>query len=235
MNEENAMRGIRYWSTDDRPREKMLSKGSQALSDAELLAILIATGTRNATALDLSKRLLQLCDNRLMTLGRKDVKELSAMVSGIGSAKAITISAALELGRRYSNEQPAEQESIRSSAQAAAVFSPMLSAITHEEFWVLLLNRSNKPITKFKVGLGGVHQTPVDCRLILKQAVLHLASAMVLCHNHPSGNCVPSSADKSLTRTIIDAARLLEIKVIDHIIIAGNNYYSFSDENTLDV
>jgi DNA repair protein RadC len=170
-----------------------------------------------------------------MTLGRKDVKELSAMVSGIGSAKAITIAAALELGRRYSNEQPAEQESIRSSAQAAAVFSPMLSAITHEEFWVLLLNRSNKPITKFKVGLGGVHQTPVDCRLILKQAVLHLASAMVLCHNHPSGNCVPSSADKSLTRTIIDAARLLEIKVIDHIIIAGNNYYSFSDENTLDV
>lgn len=235
MNEENAMRGIRYWSADDRPREKMLSKGSQALSVAELLAILIATGTRNATALDLSKRLLQLCDNRLMTLGRKDVKELSAMVSGIGSAKAITIAAALELGRRYSNEQPAEQESIRSSAQAAAVFSPMLSAITHEEFWVLLLNRSNKPITKFKVGLGGVHQTPVDCRLILKQAVLHLASAMVLCHNHPSGNCVPSSADKSLTRTIIDAARLLEIKVIDHIIIAGNNYYSFSDENTLDV
>lgn len=235
MNEENAKRGIRSWSADDRPREKMLSKGSQTLSNAELLAILIATGTPKATALDLAKQLLQQCNNQLITLGRKDVKELATMVSGIGSAKAITIAAALELGRRYSNEQPVEQESIRSSAQAAAVFSPLLSAISHEEFWVLLLNRTNKPITKFKVGLGGVHQTPVDCRLILKQAVLHLASAMVLCHNHPSGNCVPSQADKLLTRTIIDAARLLEIKVVDHIIIAGNNYYSFSDENTLDV
>ncbi|MBQ1176628.1 MAG: DNA repair protein RadC [Paludibacteraceae bacterium] len=234
MNVENTLRGIRSWSEDDRPREKMLHKGAGSLSNAELLAILLATGTKHYTAVDLAKQLLQLCDNQLTVLGKKDIKELSAMVSGVGTAKAIAIAAALELGKRHACEQPAEV-AIKSSAQAAAMFKPMLVDLTHEEFWVLLLNRTNKPITKFRVGLGGVHQTPVDCRMILKQAVVHLASGIVLCHNHPSGSCFPSQVDKMLTRNIVESAKLLDIKVLDHIIIAGNNYYSFSDENTLDV
>lgn len=235
MNEENLMRGIRSWSADDRPREKMMQNGAQALSNAELLAILIATGTKNESAVDLAKKLMQLCNHRLIDLAKKDVKELSVLVKGVGPAKAVTIVAALELGKRHACEQPVDSVTIRSSAQAAATFKPLLIDLTHEEFWVLLLNRANKPITKFRVGLGGVHQTPVDCRIIFKQAVLHLATSMVLCHNHPSGNCFPSQADKMLTRTIVDAAQLLDIKVLDHIIIAGKNYYSFSDENTLDV
>ncbi len=234
MYEEGKCRGIRSWSADDRPREKMIHKGAASLSNAELLAILIATGTSKDSALDLAKKLLQLCNNRLADLGRKDVKELATLVTGIGPAKSVTIAAALELGRRHGSEQTVQEESIRSSEQAAAIFRPLLADITHEEFWVLLLNRANRPITKFRVGLGGVHQTPVDCRMILKQAVLHLASSMVLCHNHPSGTCSPSHADRLLTRTIIEAAQQLEIKVLDHIIIAGNRYYSFSDQNTLE-
>lgn len=234
MNQEKPSGGIKSWSIDDRPREKMLHKGVETLSNAELLAILIATGTKNESAVHLAQRLLRHSGNQLTQLGKLSPKELSLPVKGIGMAKAVTIAAAMELGRRRFNELPVEQESVRSSSQVAAIFRPLLADLHHEEFWILLLNRANKPLLKCKVGLGGVHQTPVDCRVILKQAVLHMASGIVLCHNHPSGNRFPSEADKRLTQSIVEGASLLEIKVLDHIIIAGSNYYSFSDENTLD-
>ena len=234
MYEEKSIGSIKFWSVDDRPREKMMQKGTEALSNAELLAILIATGTKHESALDLAKMLLKHCGNQLTALGKLSPKELSMPIKGIGMAKAVTIAAALELGRRRNNESPVQVDSIQSSAQVAALFAPLLSDLQHEEFWVLLLSRSNKPLAKFKVGMGGVHQTSVDCRIILKQAVLHLASGIVLCHNHPSGNLFPSQADKKLTRTIMDGAKMLDIRVLDHIIIAGSLYYSFLDENTLD-
>lgn len=234
MNEEKTIGSIKSWSVDDRPREKMMQHGAACLSNAELLAILIATGTKTESAVDLAKKLLKECNNELSVLGKLTPKELSRPVKGIGMVKSVTIAAALELGRRRYNEHPAETASIQSSEQVAALFAPLLSDLQHEEFWVLLLSRSNKPLAKFKVGMGGVHQTPVDCRLILKQAVLHLASGMVLCHNHPSGNLSPSLADKKLTRTIIESAKMLDIKVLDHIIIAGSSYYSFLDQNTLE-
>jgi DNA repair protein RadC len=234
MNEEKLVGSIKSWSADDRPREKMMQKGASALSNAELLAILIATGTRKYSAVDLAKQLLKSCNNQLNQLGKLSPQELSLPVKGIGMAKAVTVAAALELGKRRLNESPVEDDSIRSSAQVAAIFRPLLADLQYEEFWILLLSRSNKPLLKYKVGLGGVHQTPVDCRLILKQAVVYMASGIVLCHNHPSGNRFPSEADIRLTRTILEGARLLDIKVLDHIIIAGSDFYSFSDENTLD-
>lgn len=234
MNEEKLVGSIKSWSIDDRPREKMMQKGVEALSNAELLAILIATGTKNSSALDLAKNLLKTCNNQLMSLGKLSPKQLTLPVKGIGMAKAVTIAAALELGKRRANELPQTEDSVRSSAQVASIFRPLLADLQHEEFWILLLSRANKPLLKYKVGLGGVHQTPVDCRLILKQAIVYMASGIVLCHNHPSGNRFPSEADIRLTRTIVEGARLLDLKVLDHIIIAGSDYYSFSDENTLD-
>ena len=226
---------IKDWAEDDRPREKMLQKGATALSNAELLAILISTGTREESALDLAKALLLKSSNNLDEISKLTPIELSKSVKGIGRAKAVSISAAIELGKRMRFSDPIEARQFSSSEAVAQDFMVTMSNLKQEEFWIVLLNKANKEIGRYRISTGGISSAQVDNRIVLKYAIENLATNIILIHNHPSGNCVPSSADKSLTRTIIDAARLLEIKVIDHIIIAGNNYYSFSDENTLDV
>jgi DNA repair protein RadC len=233
MNEEKLVGSIKSWSADDRPREKMMQKGASALSNAELLAILIATGTRKYSAVDLAKQLLKSCNNQLNQLGKLSPQELSLPVKGIGMAKAVTVAAALELGKRRLNESPVEDDSIRSSAQVAAIFRPLLADLQYEEFWILLLSRSNKPLLKYKVGLGGVHQTPVDCRLILKQAVVYMASGIVLCHNHPSGNIRPSREDDALTQNLCQACKVMNIRMLDHIVLTDGAYYSYNDEARL--
>lgn len=224
---------IKQWAEDDRPREKMLNKGVGALSNAELLAILIGSGTQTETAVDLAKRLLQKYSNDLFELGKLSPNELAKQVKGIGKAKAVAISAALELGKRRRLLLPKELESIKSSTSVAEEFYPIMSDLTHEEFWVLLLNKANKQIGKYKISSGGISSTIVDSRIILKYAIENLASNVVLVHNHPSGSLNPSRDDIELTKKIIMGCKALDIIVLDHIIIGQNKYYSFSDEGLL--
>lgn len=224
---------IKQWAEDDRPREKMLNKGVGALSNAELLAILIGSGTQTETAVDLAKRLLQKYSNDLFELGKLSPNELAKQVKGIGKAKAVAISAALELGKRRRLLLPKELESIKSSTSVAEEFYPIMSDLTHEEFWVLLLNKANKQIGKYKISSGGISSTIVDSRIILKYAIENLASNVVLVHNHPSGSLSPSRDDIELTKKIIIGCKALDIIVLDHIIIGQNKYYSFSDEGLL--
>lgn len=224
---------IKQWAEDDRPREKMLNKGVGALSNAELLAILIGSGTQTETAVDLAKRLLQRYSNDLFELGKLSPNELAKQVKGIGTAKAVAISAALELGKRRRLLLPKELESIKSSTSVAEEFYPIMSDLTHEEFWVLLLNKANKQIGKYKISSGGISSTIVDSRIILKYAIENLASNVVLVHNHPSGSLSPSRDDIELTKKIIMGCKALDMIVLDHIIIGQNKYYSFSDEGLL--
>lgn len=224
---------IKQWAEDDRPREKMLNKGVGALSNAELLAILIGSGTQTETAVDLAKRLLQRYSNDLFELGKLSPNELAKQVKGIGKAKAVAISAALELGKRRRLLLPKQLESIKSSTSVAEEFYPIMSDLTHEEFWVLLLNKANKQIGKYKISSGGISSTIVDSRIILKYAIENLASNVVLVHNHPSGSLSPSRDDIELTKKIIMGCKALDIIVLDHIIIGQNKYYSFSDEGLL--
>lgn len=224
---------IKQWAEDDRPREKMLNKGVGVLSNAELLAILIGSGTQTETAVDLAKRLLQKYSNDLFELGKLSPNELAKQVKGIGKAKAVAISAALELGKRRRLLLPKQLESIKSSTSVAEEFYPIMSDLTHEEFWVLLLNKANKQIGKYKISSGGISSTIVDSRIILKYAIENLASNVVLVHNHPSGSLSPSRDDIELTKKIIIGCKALDIIVLDHIIIGQNKYYSFSDEGLL--
>lgn len=224
---------IKQWAEDDRPREKMLNKGVGALSNAELLAILIGSGTQTETAVDLAKRLLQKYSNDLFELGKLSPNELAKQVKGIGKAKSVAISAALELGKRRRLLLPKQLESIKSSTSVAEEFYPIMSDLTHEEFWVLLLNKANKQIGKYKISSGGISSTIVDSRIILKYAIENLASNVVLVHNHPSGSLSPSRDDIELTKKIIIGCKALDIIVLDHIIIGQNKYYSFSDEGLL--
>ena len=231
--EENKNLTIKDWAEEDRPREKMLTKGVAALSNAELLAILIGTGTKTESAVDLAKILLQKFSNDLYELGRLTPGELSRQVKGIGKAKAVAISAALELGRRRRLTQSKHSESIRSSDSVAEEFYPMLSDIPHEEFWILLLNKANKQIGKYRVSAGGVAATVVDSRIVLKYAIENLAPNIILVHNHPSGNVEPSLRDIELTKKIVKNCNSLDIVVLDHIIIGRNKFYSFSDGGLL--
>lgn len=228
--EENKNLTIKQWAEEDRPREKMLTNGVSALSNAELLAILIGTGTRTESAVDLAKILLQKFSNDLYELGRLTPNEMSRQVKGIGKAKAVAISAALELGKRRRLIQPKHLESIRNSSSVAEEFYPILSEIKHEEFWILLLTIANKQIAKYRVSSGGVSATVVDIRVILKYAIENLASKIVLVHNHPSGRVEPSNEDKEMTKNIIKSCNLFDIIVLDHIIIGRDKFYSFSDE-----
>lgn len=220
---------IKQWAEEDRPREKMLLKGVRSLSTAELLAILIGSGSRETSAVDLCKQMLGDVDHNLQLLGRKNVSELVKDYKGIGEAKAITILAAMELGRRRQMEKAIERPQITGSTSVAEVFQPLLSDLGHEEFWVLLLNRNNRIISSEKVSQGGVSGTVVDLKLIFKTALDRLASAIVLCHNHPSGNTEPSAEDIRITQKCKDGGAVLGIDVLDHIIIAADQYYSFSD------
>lgn len=224
---------IKQWAEEDRPREKMLQKGVRSLSNAELLAILIGSGNKNMTAVDLSKKILSDVDNNLQQLGRRSISELIARYSGVGEAKAITILAAMELGRRRQSESALEQSSITGSSTVADIFQPMLADLSHEEFWVLYLSRSNKIITSEQISKGGVSGTVVDVKIIFKPALLNLASAIILCHNHPSGNLQPSNEDLNITKKCVEAGRYLDIQVLDHIIVTHNGYHSLADNGQL--
>ena len=223
---------IKSWSPEDRPREKLLAKGTPALTDAELVAILLGTGTASASAVELARRLLKTVDNNLHELARLSVKDLTK-IKGIGEAKAISVVAALELGRRRKDTEVDEKPRISSSRDGYEVLKPHLQDIRHEEFWILLLNRANRLIRKHQISQGGVAGTIADPKIIFKAAISELASGIILAHNHPSGNLTASQADIDLTRKIREAGKLLEIQVLDHLILAGEKYFSFADEGML--
>jgi len=223
---------IKQWAKDDRPREKLLMKGAQNLSDSELLAILVQNGTRQKTAVDLAKEILKLGKDSLAELGKLSVKELMK-VKGIGEAKAITISAALELGRRRQSTAPLQKAVVSSSKEIADYLQAKFRDLRHEVFAVMYLNRANK-VNHFEiVSEGGITGTVADPRVILKKALEEDAVNIILCHNHPSGSLKPSRQDEELTRKIKEAARYFDIQVVDHLIVSDAGYYSFADEGLL--
>jgi DNA repair protein RadC len=219
---------IHQWAEDDRPREKFLLKGKAALSDSELLAILIGSGSRNESAVQLCQRILACSENNLNTLGKMSVSQLMQF-KGIGEAKAISIAAALELGRRRRAEEAVELKKISSSKAVFEIMQPIIGELPHEEFWVLYLNNSNKVIYKAQLSKGGITGTVVDIRLLFKMALEQNATAVLLTHNHPSGKLLASDADIQITKKIKEAGKTLEIHVLDHIIITENGYLSFQD------
>lgn len=224
---------IKDWAEEDRPREKMLMKGVAALSDAELLGILIGSGNKNETAVELAQRILHSVSNNLNILGKQEIKELIRNFNGIGEAKAITIAAAMELGKRRKLSEVGIQPQITSSDTVFEIFHPILADLRHEEVWVLLLNRANKVLKKIQVSKGGVTGTVVDIRMIMKEAIDSLASAMVLCHNHPSGNSNPSDDDDNITRRLKEAGQIMDIRLLDHIIVCDHSYYSYMDRGRM--
>lgn len=223
---------IKSWAEEDRPREKMVARGRSALSTTELLSILIRTGTSKRSAVDLSKDLLAACNQNLNTLAKLNVDEL-VQFHGIGQAKAITIVAAMELGRRRRSEPAAALPEIHSSQMAYEFILPYLEDLKHEEFWVAYLNKKNRVLRCIPVSKGGISETVVDNRIIFATAIRILASSIILFHNHPSGSPKPSRADHEVTRKISSASLLLDIKVLDHLIIGDQCYYSFGDEGKL--
>ena len=231
MQSEKALK-IKSWSPEDRPREKLILKGKSALSDAELIAILLGSGTTTMSAVDLAKKVLQPVDNNLHELAKLSVKDLTK-IKGIGQAKALTIVAALELGRRRKDLESSERGKITGSRDAYDVLKADLLDIAHEEFWILLLNRANRVIRKSQISQGGVAGTVADPKIIFKLALDDLASGVILAHNHPSGNLTASQADLDLTKKLKEAGRLLDIQVLDHIIVAGQKYFSFADEGMM--
>lgn len=232
--EENKHRHltIKAWAEDDRPREKLVSKGRQALSDAELLAILLGSGNKHETAVQLAQRILNSHQNSINHLAKLQLNDLKKF-KGVGEAKAVTIAAALEIGRRRTDGDFEEKTKITSSKHAYDVLKSKLCDLPHEEFWILFLNRSNSVVKTECISKGGVSGTVVDVRLILKPAVECLASGIILAHNHPSGNLKPSQEDIILTKKVKEASKLLDILIQDHIIIGDQNYYSFADEGIL--
>lgn len=229
MNQTNS---IKNWAEDERPREKLALKGASALSDAELLAILIATGSREKSALDLARDILKLADNNLNQLGRLGVTELK-QTKGIGEAKAITIAAALELGRRRQMSEGLSKQSITQSKDAAEIFIPLMRDLGHEVFYVLYLSQSSSVIRLENIGVGGLSATVADIRIILKNALLNSASKLIVAHNHPSGNLKASKEDIAMTAKLKEAAATMDIKLLDHLIIGDNNYCSMADEGQI--
>lgn len=222
---------ITQWAEDDRPREKLLLKGKAALSDAELLAILLGSGTISLSAVDLAKQILGAANNNLHELAKLSLKDLMKF-KGIGEAKAITIVSALELGRRRKDSEPRKRDKIVISSDVYDLMRPYLWDAHREEFWIILLNRANEVIRTEKISEGGIGGTIADPKLIFKSALDHLASALILVHNHPSGNLKPSQADLDLTKKLKQAGGFLEISVLDHVIFTDNGYYSFVDEGS---
>lgn len=230
--EEYKNLSIKEWSLEDRPREKLLSKGISSLTDAELIAIIIGSGSKDESAVELSKRILGSVHHNLNELGKLSTNDLQKY-RGIGEAKAIGIVAALELGRRRKLSENINRQKITSSQDIYELFHPLLADLHHEEFWVLLLNRSNKIIDRVKISQGGISGTVTDIRLILKLALEKLATSIILCHNHPSGNIQPSDADITITQKIKESGKLMDVTLLDHIIVADRMYYSFADEGML--
>ena len=226
--EPNTSFPIKQWAEDDKPREKLMLKGKHVLSDAELLAILIGSGSRNESAVDLSKRIIGSVAN-LKALGRLTLQQLMEF-KGIGEAKAITILAAMELGRRRGSEEEVDLKKITSSKSVFDIMQPIIGELIHEEFWVLYLNNSNKVIYKSQLSKGGITGTVVDSRLVFKTALEQNAVSVILCHNHPSGLLQASEADKQITKKIKDAGKTLDVNVLDHLIITNSGYLSFADD-----
>lgn len=223
---------IKSWAEEDRPREKLLLKGKHSLTEAELIAILISSGNTDETAVELSRRILQKVENNLNELGRLTVNDLMEF-KGIGEAKAITIVAALELGRRRKETTALTREKITNSRDAANIFQPLLSDNMHEEFWLLFLNRNNNVLGKQSISNGGFSGTVVDAKMIFKAALDSKASSIILCHNHPSGNLKPSEEDLKLTKKLFEAGKLMDIQVVDHLIVSQHGFFSFADEGLL--
>jgi DNA repair protein RadC len=227
----NQNKSIKHWAQDDRPREKLMSKGKASLSDAELIAILLGSGVKNISAIDVAKNILAQANNDINTLGRFNVNELKKQ-KGVGEARAITIMAALELGlRRRDNSN--EEVKIKSSHDAYVLVKHMFQDLQHEEFWIILLSKSSKVLAIKNIGKGGTDSTIVDTKLIFKTALEHLASSIILCHNHPSGNLNASPSDMILTKKIKEAAKTLDIEISDHLIFGNLSYYSFADQGIL--
>jgi DNA repair protein RadC len=231
MNAYQPLRSIKSWAEEDRPREKLMLKGTAALSDAELIAILINSGTAELSAVDVARMVLEGVNNNLHELAKRSVKDLSKF-RGIGEARAISI-VALELGRRRREQAPPDRRRITCSRDAYEEIRPYLLDKQHEEFWVVLLSRANEVIRPVQISAGGVSGTVADPRLIFKSALEHLASGIVLFHNHPSGNLTPSQQDRDLTRKLKEAGKLLDIPVLDHLIVTDRTYLSFADEGIL--
>ncbi|PQJ30836.1 hypothetical protein BST92_02320 [Nonlabens arenilitoris] len=232
MTQESTSFSIKNWSENDRPREKLLVNGSSALSDAELIAILIGSGSREMSAVELSRLILNHAGNSLDKLGKLSVKELMKF-KGIGEAKAITIAAAMELGKRRASEIPISKPVITCSDDAFNVLQPIIGDLPHEEFWILYLNNSHKVLAKHQISKGGFTGTMVDTRIVFQKAVEEAAVAMILAHNHPSGKLMPSMDDKRLTQKLIEAGKIMDVKVLDHLIITCENFYSFADHNLM--
>jgi len=223
---------IKAWAEEDRPREKLSTQGRRALTDAELIAILIGSGSRTETAVELSKRILHHYDNDLNKLAKASIQELSNF-RGIGEAKAISIIAALEIGRRRDDTEVKAVESILSSKDAYNLMRRHLVDLNHEEFWIILLGRASKVIGKELISKGGLSGTVADPKIIFRVALQHQASGIILIHNHPSGNLKPSQSDISLTKRLSEAGRMLEIQILDHLIICDSGFFSFGDESLL--
>lgn len=231
MQEKNSSLSIKNWALDDKPREKLINKGTAVLSDAELIAILIGSGNKNESAVELSKKILASVKNNLNELGKLSIAQLMVF-KGIGEAKAVTITAALEIGRRRRGEEALKVVKITSSVDVFELLQPHLGELPHEEFWIVYVNNSNKVIHYSQISKGGITGTLVDVRLVFKKALELGAVGLILAHNHPSGTLVPSVADKQITEKLVKAAVALDIKVLDHLIITQKEYFSFAD-NTL--
>ena len=229
MEDEKQVLSIKSWAEEDRPREKLIGKGRHVLTEAELIAILIGSGSRDETAVELSKRILASVGNNLNELGKLSVQELNRF-KGVGDAKAISIIAALELGRRRKDTESVKREKITSSKDVYEMMKATMLDLPHEEFWLLMLNRANSVIKKELISRGGVAGTVVDTKIIFKTAVDNQASSIIVCHNHPSGNLKPSEADFKITKNIKEAGKIMEITLLDHLIITENGFYSFMDE-----
>lgn len=232
MEENNRRQSIKDWSEDDRPREKLLLKGKGSLSDAELIAILIASGNKEESAVDLSKRILKSVENNLIELSRLTVNDLQKF-KGIGEAKAISIVAALELGSRRRGAEVIERKTIMSSRDAFELIQMNIGDPNYEYFFVILLNQANKILKTVNISEGGVTGTVVDPKKVFKHAIENNATSIILGHNHPSGSVTPSEPDRKLTRKIKEAGSFLEINVLDHVIVGGEKYYSFADSGEL--
>jgi DNA repair protein RadC len=234
MAENKEKRSIRYWAEDDRPREKLLSKGKGTLSNAELIAILIGSGNKEHSAVELAKQIMNKAGNNLIELSKFTVNDLKKYFNGIGIAKAVSIVAALELGKRRLLEKALDRKKVSSSKDAYETMVPYLTDMYTEEFRVLLLDMANKVIANISIGQGGFSSSSADPRKIFKTALEHNASAIILAHNHPSDNKNPSSTDISLTKKLVKAGKYLEIRVLDHIIVVNDGYFSFADEGVLE-
>jgi DNA repair protein RadC len=226
--QQSLKRSLKDRSPEDRPREKLLQKGVFSLTDAELLAITLGSGSRDENVIELAQRILQSVNNNLNQLGKLSVSQLTQF-KGIGEAKAIGIVAALEIGKRRKAEEPLHRDQIQSGRDVYKYFHPLLCDLHYEEFWVLFLNRASKVIDKMKISQGGVSGTVVDAKIIYREALMRLSTSLILCHNHPSGNVMPSPEDDAVTRQIQQGLQFLDMRLKDHVIVCDRGYYSYAD------